>query len=131
MTRSSTATTAAYFSVGLSAVIFVIALVASGAGSVQYHALLAIAVGLSGGIGIAVGLVTFHRAISWIPSLIFGVLMGLLLAGVAMLAVVLFYSQLTSGSIHEWVFPTALAIASFVGACLVSLLGRKDTYGNV
>jgi hypothetical protein len=129
MAKSSTAA-AACFTVGLSAVIFAIEIALSG-GSIRYPTLLTIAVGLSGGVGMAVGLMSFHRAMSWMPSLVFGVLFGLLLAAVTTVLVVLFYSELTSSKIYEWVFPSMLAMASFGGACLVALLGQKGTYGNV
>src|SRR5687768_9044626 len=104
MAKSSTTTGAACFTAGLSAVIFSIEIALSG-GSIPYPTLLTITVGLSGGVGMAVGLMSFHRAMSWMPSLIFGVLFGLLLAAVTTVLVVLFYSELTSSKIYEWVFP--------------------------
>jgi hypothetical protein len=130
MAKSSTTAAAACFTVGLSATIFSIELVLSG-GSIRYPTLFTIVVGLSGGVGMAVGLMSFHRAMSWMPSLVFGVLFGLLLGVGTTLLVVLFYSEVTSSEIYEWVVPTMLATASFGGACLVALLGQKGTYGNV
>lgn len=79
----------------------------------------------------AVGLMSFDRAMSWMRSLVFGALFGLLLAAVTTVLVVLFYSEVTSSKVYEWVVPTMLAIASFGGACLVALLGQRDTYANV
>jgi hypothetical protein len=130
MAKSSTRAAAACFTVGLSAAVFSAEIALSG-GALRFPTVLTIVVGLSGGVGMAVGLIAFHRAMSWMPSFLFGAVFGLLVAAVAIVVVVLFYSELTSGRIHEWVLTTLLAMASFGGACLAALLGQKGTYGDV
>ena len=128
MATCSTGAGAACFTVGLSAAVLSIEVALSG-GSMHFPSVLSIGVAVSGGAGVAVGLVAFRRAMSWMPGLLFGALFGLLVAAVTMVVVVLFYSDLTSGRIHEWTFPAVVAVATFAGAYLVALLGQKATAG--